>query len=294
MSPVLSRGRFGLLAGLGCAAAAVLSFSSPSLAVAGRQVLPADIEATLDGGNAATNSIQALGLNINLGLVTMRTPGGLAITAAGALGAPLPGRTQPGYVGGTVFATLDPTVGPGGVNAQSVTLTVPETVLIGPVTDNSPGTNVAGRNISVLGVPVRAAVDARLDPFQAVIGAFPVDIASIPVGSTAAVEGYLGSDGFFYAQILDAEQGTPIGGVTVAFGQSKCSGGSLEVRGTVSVFSGNIQLLDPAGVVIGTSPVSTLDGTWRIRARLATCPANVRARHVETGFVSAPFVPPTR
>lgn len=294
MSPVLSRGRFGLLAGLGLAAVAALSASKTSLAVSGRQLLPAEVEATLDGGDAAANSLRFLGLNVNLGAVTMRTPGGLPITAAEALGAPLPGRLEPGFVGGTVFATLSPAVGPTGVAAQAITLTVPETVLIGPVTNNAPGTGVAGRDISILGVPVRAAVDARLDPFQAIIGAFPVDVASIPLGSNAAVEGYLGADGIFYAQVLEADQGTPIGGVTIAFGQSKCSGGSLEVRGTVSVFSGNIQLLDPAGTVIGTSPVSTLDGTWRIRARLATCPANVRARHVETGFVSAPFVPPAR
>lgn len=294
MSLALSRGRFGLLAGLGLAAVTALSVSRSSLAVSGRQVLPADVEATLDGGDVAANSIRVLGLNVNLGTVTMRTPGGLPISVSQALGAPLPGRLEAGYLGGTVFATLNPVVGPTGVAAQAITLAVPETVLIGPVTNNAPGTNVAGRDISILGVPVRAAVDPRLDPFQAVIGAFPVDIASVPVGSTAAVEGYFGADGFFYAQILDAEQGTPIGGVTIAFGQSKCSGGSLEVRGTVSVFSGNIQLLDPAGNVIGSSVVSTLDGTWRVRARLAACPANVRARHVETGFVSDPFVPPTR
>lgn len=291
MSPLLSRGRLGLLAGLGCAAVALLSFSSPSLATSGRQVLPADVEASLDGGNLATNSISVLGLNVTLGTVVMRTPGGLPVSLAQALGAPLPGRLQPGYVGGTVFATLNPVVGPTGVAAQVVTLTVPETVLIGPVTTNAPGTGVAGRDLSILGVPVRAAVDPRLDPFQAVTGAFPVDVASIPLGSNAAVEGYMGSDGFFYAQLLDADQGTPVGGVTIVFGASKCSGGSLDVRGTVSAFSGNIQLLDPAGAVIGTSAVSTLDGTWRVRARLAACPANVRARHVESGIVSDPLVP---
>mgnify|MGYP000991022962 CR=1 FL=1 len=189
------------------------------------------IEAPLASANPIANTINSLGMTIDVSGVVMRTPGGIALTADDLVGAPLPGMLAAGYVGGTVFADL--VQGPTGVVATTVTVTMPETVLIGNVTQNDPGTGLEGRTFSVMGVEVRAANDPRLDPFSAIINSLPVDISTIPVGTIAAVEGYFGDDGLFYAQVLEAEVGIVLGGPQVAIERARCRNGEIEVRGPV-------------------------------------------------------------
>lgn len=245
------------------------------------------LESPLAAANATTNTISTLGLDIDVSGVVMQTPGGIPLTLDDLAGAPLPGMLAPGYVGGTVFADVVLTAT--GVVATTVTVTMPETVLIGNVTQNDPGPGLEGRTFSIMGVEVRAAVDPRLDPFAAIVNSLPVDIASIPLGSIVAVEGYYGDDGLFYAQVLEAETGVVIGGPQVAIERARCNGTTLEARGAASDPIGTVEILDLAGNVLGSAPVDPADGTWRVRAN--ACAPVIRARHLPSGAMSEPFAP---
>lgn len=263
-----------------------------ALAIAGDARAQGFLEAPLAGASPSTNSVQSLGLDIDVSGVVIRTPGGLPLTLDDLIGAPLPGMLAPGYVGGTVFADL--VQGPVGVVATTLTVTMPETVLIGDVTQNDPGTGLEGRTFSIMGVEVRAANDPRLDPFAAIVNGLPVDIGTIPTGTIAAVEGYFGDDGFFYAQVLEAEAGIVIGGPQVAIERARCRSGELEVRGAASVPTGTVEVLDPNDGVIAAGVVDPLDGTYSIRARGVICWPTIRVRHQPSGAVSEPFAPATR
>lgn|SRR5262245_26601883 len=263
----------------------VLALSVPALRAQG------EIEARLQSIDPAARTIRVLGQDIDVSTAAIHTLGGLPLTLAQCAGPSLPGSVNPGFVGGTVFVTCEFTVF--GIVASDVVMTTPETVLIGEVTQNSPGAGPGGRAFRVLGVEVQPAVDSRLDPFEAIIGGLPVDVATIPLNSVVALEGYFGADGKFYAHVLEAEQGQPVGannGVVVGIERMRCRAGQIDGRGTVSVASGTIQLLDQADNVVATTTVLA-DGTWRIRTVLPSCPVTVRARHQPSGRTSAPFTP---
>lgn len=266
------------------------TFPILSLALAGMFAVEArcqsELEATLQGVDLATNTIRVLGLDIDCSTAAIHTLGGVPLTLAQCAGAPLPGAAGNGYIGGTVFVTSQLT--PAGIIASDVVMTTPETVLIGNLTQNDAGGGVAGRAVSVLGVPVAAAIDARLDPFQALINGLELDMASVPLGSVVALEGYFGADGRFYAHVLEAEQGQALNPAAVAIQRAKCKGGVIDARGTFSRPNGTVQMLDQNDRAVASAPVLA-DGTWSIRARLPGCPIQVRVRHVETGAVSAPF-----
>lgn len=264
---------------------AIVPFALSAL-LASTAVAQSELEATLQSINVATNTIRVLGLDIDCTNAAIHTLGGVPLTLAQCNGAALPGSATPGYIGGTVFVTSQLT--PAGIIASDVVMTTPETVLIGNLTQNDAGGGVAGRAVSVLGVPVAAAIDARLDPFQALINGLELDMASVPLGSVVALEGYFGADGRFYAHVLEAEQGQALNPAAVAIQRAKCKGGVIDARGTFSRPNGTVQMLDQNDRAVASAPVLA-DGTWSIRARLPGCPIQVRVRHVETGAVSAPF-----
>ncbi|MGE3171711.1 MAG: hypothetical protein AB7O97_03735 [Planctomycetota bacterium] len=289
MIRISSAGRLGLASALGLSLSFLASNAVDTAAPANRFGAGAEIEAALTGGDVLAGTLQIANVNVNVAGATMALPSGRAVSLADALGAPLPGRTQPGFVGTGVGAVVSPTLL--GADGVDILFDPAHNVVIGPLTQNDPGGPFEGRTISVLGLEMVPAIDPRLDPFQALVGPLPVDLASIPLGALVEVLGWPGDDGRFYVTELVSEVGTPAGGVVnlVALERARCRGGRLEARGAFSGTNGTIEILNEAGQVLGAGAVDPLDGTFNIRANAAACPGTIRARHVQSGSISEPF-----
>ncbi|MGE3171710.1 MAG: hypothetical protein AB7O97_03730 [Planctomycetota bacterium] len=279
--------RVGLASALGLS----LSFlaSNADTGAANRFGAGATIEASLTGGDALFGTLQIANVSVNVAGATMTLPSGRAVTLADALGAPLPGRTEPGFVGTGVSADVSPSLlGADGIN---ILFDPAHNIVIGPLTQNDPGGAVNGRTIAVMGLEIVAVDDPRMDPFEALVGPLAVDLATVPLGALVEVSGWPGADGRFYATQIVSDVGTPAGGTVavVALERARCRGGRLEARGAFSGTTGTVEVLNEAGQVLGTAAVDPLDGTFSVRANSAVCPGTIRARHVQSGAISNPF-----
>lgn len=119
------------------------------------------------------------------------------ISASDLLGPPLPGRDQPGFLGGTgiiLARTQD-----GITTAFDVFVEPAENVLIGRVTANENG------HLSILDVPVELIEDWRMLGVAKNEAGFLIDLTTVEVGSFAVAEGYLGLDSVFHAYIIEAD-----------------------------------------------------------------------------------------
>jgi len=137
-----------------------------------------------------------------------------------------PGRTQPGFVGGT--AIIDGLVIAGVATPLTVFVEPAENVLLGSVTANG----TAG--MVVQGVPMLELNDARM-PSEGVhnVFGFPVIASSIPVGTGVAAEGYFAGGNFNYF-LIEADAGTLVNSAdpAVSVTRARCvPGGSLRVQG---------------------------------------------------------------
>ncbi len=99
-----------------------------------------------------------------------------------ALRTRLPGRTQPGFIGGTALINGVVDVATGSFTATDMVVEPAENVLIGVVTQASP--------LRVLNSELALIADARI-PFSMVNQfGFEITAPTIPVGTTAAANGY--------------------------------------------------------------------------------------------------------
>jgi hypothetical protein len=143
-----------------------------------------------------------------------------------------PGLNRDGFVGSTAILIGEVEIAPDGTATPMITdvaIEPAETVLLGVVTKNEAG------SMELLGIPLAESTDARLpsEGYHNEFG-FTVYPATIPVGTSAAVEGYYGDDGIFRHFLVEAAGGvlteptTPQSSVL----RARCSpGGSLEVQG---------------------------------------------------------------
>lgn len=120
--------------------------------------------------------------------------------------AQFPGLNRNGFVGSTVILTGEVNVAPDGTATPviaDVTIEPAETVLLGALTQNNAGA------LALLGVPMAESTDPRLPSkgYRNEFG-FPVQPATIPVGTFAALEGYYGDDGVFRHFSVEAAGGT--------------------------------------------------------------------------------------
>ncbi|MGE3174062.1 MAG: hypothetical protein AB7O97_15655 [Planctomycetota bacterium] len=291
MSRTLTMGRLGLVSGL-TLALSQLAFHSTPVAANQKFGAGAEIEAALTGGDVASGTLQIANVTVNVAGATMALPSGRPVSLADALGAPLPGRTAPGFVGTGVGAVVAPSLL--GADGIDILFDPAHNVIIGPLTQNDPGGPFQGRTISVMGLELVPVVDPRMDPFQALVGPLPVDLATVPLGSLVEVLGWPGDDGRFYVTELGADVGVPAGGgvnlIAIERGQCRTDKGRLEVRGAYSGTGGTVEILNENGQVIATGAIDPLDGTFNVRSEGVLCPGTVRARHQPTGTMSDPFV----
>lgn len=128
--------------------------------------------------------------------VTVRVPVGTPVSSPSrsltlrqlALRTRLPGRTQPGFIGGTALINGTVEVATGAFTATEVTVEPAENVLIGVVTQTTP--------LRILNSEIAPINDARI-PFSMVNQfGFEITAPSIPLGTPAAAEGYYASSKF--------------------------------------------------------------------------------------------------
>lgn len=214
--------------------------------------------------------------------------------------APLPGRTQPGFVGGT--AIIEGQVNAAGtITADTLFVEPAENVFFGPVTTQ----NTAGGAFDLVGKTVSIITDPRM-PTGAVLNqfGFAVDPRSVPLGDLTSAEGYNGVDGRLYAHTVETEGGTLIDStppeVSIQRAQCRNRAGAgrdeAEVRGGVIINPATpggtvtIQTLNAAGRVIQTLGSAAIApdaefppfGTYRFRSSALTyrgdvCPTRIKA-----------------
>ncbi len=270
---------------------------------------------TLNTDSSITMVVMGMTVNVPAGAI-ITSPTATLTTAQLADTAPLPGRTQPGFVGGT--AIINGTVDSSGlVTADDVFVEPSENVVLGVVTANT------GSQISVNGIPVSLITDARMPakPVQDVNG-IAIILGSIPVGVGAGIEGYF-SNGTFYAFLIEADEGTPVNAqpqvvITRALGRERTPnnrrGDELEIRGTcttthapaattqsIRVFriDGTTQTLlgtgtatvDPAFPGIANFTFRTVTAPTN-NPVLGTCPTTVRVVNISTGANNASTTSP--
>lgn len=111
---------------------------------------------------------------------------------------PFPGRTEPGFIGGTaiVTGTVDAA---GTITATDVSVLPAENVVLGTVTSNVNGV------LSVNGTPIKFLRDPRIpsSPLRDING-FSIILSSVVPGSLANVEGYF-ANGTFYAHLVEID-----------------------------------------------------------------------------------------
>lgn len=283
----------------------VLAILSAPLLVplySGAQV-PASIEGPIQEIIPETRRMIVMGVIVNVPAgVPITTPTANLTEMAGAgnpfdllLGAPLPGRAVPGFLGGTAIVE-GVTLPSGNMRATSVFVEPSENVLIGPITAAT-CTNVScggtGNSLSILRTRVVPIPDSRMRfRIQNDFG-FPVNLRGANlVGAAASAEGYFvppRSFRYFLLEITGAPLSNP--GVTeVSIQRAQCrpdvDGIQLDVLGathtpaigTVTISNGGTTFGAQATVSAG---VGSEFGAYTFRLRdnpaFDACPETVTA-----------------
>lgn len=113
-----------------------------------------------------------------------------------------PGRTEPGFVGGTIIAEGVYDTDTNTLDANFITVEPAETVLLGALTENSPGTP---RLLRINGCPIVMLTDDRMpanpdDPTAPIFMnqyGFPIKIESADLSATVAAPAPTSAEGYF-------------------------------------------------------------------------------------------------
>lgn len=201
------------------AVATLLAWSAaPALAQLGPCVAtdpPFLAEGPIEGVSAAANglsgTVTAMGMVITVPEGTpVYTPTADLDMGKFADETPFPGRSQPGFVGGTVISTgCVKTDGDGNLVllADDVTSDVSENVLLGVVTA-PPASNEAPIAFGVLDTTVSVLTDPRMPGkhFNNNFG-FEVIPTTVPIGASVAAEGYYGGDNTLHVWSIEVGGG---------------------------------------------------------------------------------------
>jgi hypothetical protein len=206
----------------------------------------------------------------------------------------LPGRTQPGFVGGTAIVIGNSYNGI--IHALNITIEPAENVVIGEITANNDtagcigGMQPADRALFINGVPITFLNDARM-PFGEATneGGFPINPCSLTPGDSVAIEGYFTSQGLYVFGLTSDDADTAGHANQTAITRVQCRerAGRLEARGATTASSGTVTLIDESsGSTIGSAGVTTdlSGGVFRLRVNVTACPQIVRATHDDGSF----------
>ena len=237
-----------------------------------------------NGAGGATITIMGnVQVNVPPG-TPISSPSRTNLTVADLLNqAVFPGRTLPGFQGGTAIVDGLTSDVSGVVLATNVFVEPAENVLIGAVT----GFTTEG-NILINNLPCVAGTDSRIPaspPTNDSGFVIPVTAASIPVGTEVNVEGYFGDDGLFYYHLLSAVGvGAPTQTLGVAISQAtgRLAKFEIDVRGgyngalPTGAITVEIRGLTAANVetslgfaTVAADPLIPGTGTFRFNSRSA-------------------------
>lgn len=297
----------------GVHASAQLPPSPPPLAT---EIEGAISAITLNGDGTVAMTVMGMNVVVPVGTPVSTPSSSLTFTQL-VDPAPLPNRTEAGFIGGTaiVIGTADFA---GTITAEDVFVEPAENVILGVVTANGNGT------FAINNVPIVLLGDPRMPalPVRDVNG-IEILQSSIPVGSGASTEGYF-ANGVFNAFLVEADEGTPVDTtpqITIVRADARertpnnRRGDDLEIRGTVtmthlpldvstqsvSIFrvDGTTQTL--LGTITATRSVDAPTvGDWRLRMTtpptndpvLGTAPTTVRAVNISPGANNASATAP--
>ena len=188
------------------------------------------------------------------GATVYSTPSGVVPQEKVLSTAAFPGLpAQAGFIGGTCIVEGDDTPATGRL-ASTVFVEVRENVLGGPTTSQTP--------FAIMGVEI-VLLTPENEPGGRILAGppvnaagFEVDLATVPLNDESSAEGYLGTDGKFYAHLVETSAGDPKVKPTqpesrIARGQSDTVNATtvkIEVRGSCT------WLTAPTGVA-RTQPV---------------------------------------
>ncbi len=289
-SVFLGKNRLQLAAGI---TFMVLSFPASAVPLLLEGPISA-ISANPDG----SGSITVLGVVVDIPAGTSITTPTATLSMNQAVNTtPLPGRTQPGFIGGTAIIAGTSVAS---VNtADSLFMEPAENILGADVTSTPPDA------IAIAGVPMVPISDVRLlaGPVTNDFG-FEVDPATVPSGVDAVAEGYFSNDGSgaFQYFALTASGGDILNpGVTeVSVIRAQCRAGAtpadpIELRvlgGVHDPAGGTVTIRDWGPTTFGTvtavadvPPFGVYD--FRVRTGFTVCPSSVTVEFSGASTVAA-------
>ena len=254
------------------------------------------LTANPDGSGSIT--VMGVVVDIPAGTPITSPTAALTINQAADL-TPLPGRTQPGFLGGTAIINGDSVAG---VNTAADLFMEPSENILG-----ADVTSVPPAAIEIGGVALAELTDTRIpaDPVMNDFG-FEVDPATVPTGVDAVGEGYLSNDGsgVFQYFVLAVADGTLInaGQTEVSITRALCRAGAapgdpieLRVQGAVhDPAIGSVSIKDFAGTTFGTvatvadiAPFGLYSLVLRNNLAFQVCPASVTVEYNGVTAVAA-------
>jgi hypothetical protein len=232
-------------------------------------IVEAEVEGTISAvvPTAGGAELTLMGVPIAVTAATAISTPTQALTVAQLLDpTPLPGRAQPGFAGGTGIVEGQFDTDTGILTAATLAVEPAENVMVGAVTENTPGA------LRVNGTPVVLLTDARMaaKPTANEFG-FEIVLSSVATGSTASVEGY--HDGSVFraflfqtdapAQLADTAPQTSI---TRAQTRDRDDEHEIDARGAVTT-----------GHVPANAPAAQTVQIYRVDAGAATFLGTVQA-----------------
>jgi len=248
-----------------------------------------------DGGTGATMVV--LGSVIQVPATALLTTPVGPLTIAQLLDpTPLPGRTQPGFIGGVtnVNGVINPVTGV--MTATDAVIEPSENVMLGAVT-------TTGVSLSVNGVPIVLENTPRLPGTGLVndIG-FPINLVDVPLGAAANVLGYLSTDGSgtlqaYSAAITGVRAAVPGFQAIITRNVGNAKALTLDTRGGITGLpaTGAITVQIMSGTrVLGTAtavrdPLIPTQASFRFTGKVpAPFPTSVTAKVTAAGFPAVP------
>lgn len=289
--------------------------------------------ATPVGDTIGTRAVSVIGEMRVMGVLVkvlnttpVHTPTNEHVALGDLAGAPLPGRGEPGFIGGTAIVTGDSLAGV--LYATDVFTDFAENVIVGEATGIAEDDELVTR-ATINKTIIQPSTDPRIPAGPPINSfGFAIDPTNIAEGSLVAAEGYFANNRLYY-HTLEADAGAlvnpTVAEVSVLRAQCRIRGRNrdeLEVRGgthtpangrvTIQrlvpnpnpLLPGTWQNVNPINVapVVDTTVVPQ-QGLYRYNATNlnlgAVCPAQVRAvlRTVANGPIvatSEPFTPDSR
>lgn len=267
-----------------------------------------EVEGTLVSVNGDGTTISVMGIEADVSNASITSPTGSLTPSQLADTTPFPGRSQPGFVGGTAVPVGS--VNADGTNfvADSLFVEIAEHVVLGPVTINEVGDDGFQSDedqFYVQGVrvlPVDINGDARMT-FRAVHGDLntAVDVGSLEEGALVSVEGHFGGDGILYAHTLEAEEGSITEDIALNITRAEFEDGDeIRVQGTVSETDGTV-ILDnnkdgAERIVYGDEPVQESDaadvGQFQFDYREDDIEADLNRDDLGDGLIRVTYIYP--